>query len=1178
MNIPYLLRVMRLLMLFLLAGFMHVSAASYSQNISLSGRNIPFEQVLDVIRQQGGYAITSNKALLKLTKPVTIDVKNMPIDVFLKAILRDQPLEAQLEDKTIILSRKSNPTIIQRQGESNLSNLILAYPEVRGRVVDSLGNPLQGANIRVLNAEGKRTTLQTTTDRQGEFLLHNVPEDATLEITFVGYISQKVSAVANIGTIVLKALSSELEEVSVMVNTGYQQLPKERATGSFEQVDNKLFNQQTGTDVLSRLEAVSNSIVVDRGTNYSGRIMIRGLSTIQGPKDALVILDNFPYDGDVGNINPNDIESISILKDASATSIWGAKAGNGVIVINTKKGQYKQSNTLDLNSNITVGKKPDLYYIKQMSSADFIGVEQMLYEKGYYSSWINSSSHRALSPVVELLMQQSNGQLSPIQVNEQLAVLKGIDVRDQYAQYMYQNSFNQQYALQSRGGNDKVNWSLSAGLDDNRDQLDMNYRRINLRAQNTFLPFQHTELTTQIYYTNSTTKSGRPGYGDVGSYNGFFQPYMRFADEKGNALAMIKDYSATYIASLDNSYLQDWTYYPLEDYKYARTKGGTSDILVNLGLKQKLIKGLQAQLLYQYERQSGINETIYDASSYYGRNLVNQFTQVASDGAISYAVPKGGVYIPANSLMESKNIRGQLDYSRKINKHDIVVIAGGEIRRAHTTEQSSSFYGYNADNLTFAKVDFTRQYQHYVTGSMQYIPDNTSLSDIRRNYLSVFANVAYTFDERYILSASARRDASNLFGLNTNDQWNPFWSVGGAWILSNEHFWKSDKVDYLKLRATYGVSGNINPLMVAQSTITYYSSISPFNGQNMARISNYFNPDLKWETAKMFNIGLDWKLKGQRFSGSFEYYRKNGDNLFGTVQNDYTNGIGSGVTKNAASMIGNGIDIKIQSINMKIPTLTWTTMLNASFYNDKVTEYYINNLQGSNFIGSGTYFPISGLEGKPVYAIYGYKWAGLNPETGQPRGYLQGEVSEDYSSLTGSGTTVNDLVYYGSAIPTAYGNLLNTFSYKGVSVSFSLLYKLGYYFRRQSINYYELFSQWRGHSDFEKRWQQPGDEKVTDIPALVYPANYSRDKFYTGSEMLIEPGDHVRLQYITLSYDMPVALWRINYVRSCQFYMNMTNLGTLWQKNDQHIDPDYSFGLYDTPSPLTVSFGLKLNL
>jgi hypothetical protein len=440
----------------------------------------------------------------------------------------------------------------------------------------------------------------------------------------------------------------------------------------------------------------------------------------------------------------------------------------------------------------------------------------------------------------------------------------------------------------------------------------------------------------------------------------------------------------------------------------------------------------------------------------------------------------------------------------------------------------------------------------------------------------MFANGAFTFKSTYTLSLSARKDASNLFGLNTNDQWNPLWSAGVSWHLSNETFYKSVFIPYMRLRATYGFSGNINPAMVAATTIAYFDSPSPYTNLPYSRFSNYYNPELRWETSRMINVGVDFKLVKNIVSGSIEYYQKKGADLFGTVPLDYTSGIGATVVKNVASMKGNGVDVELKSINLN-RQIQWTSTLNFSYYKDKVTDYYQNSLQGSRFISSEAVFPVTGIKGYPVYSIFAYKWAGLDPHTGDPMGFLNGEASKAYTSLIGSATKVTDLKYFGSAIPTIFGSFLNTISYKGLSLDFSMVYKFGYYFRKSSVNYSNLFSNWQGHADYANRWQKPGDEQATNVPSLIYPASSARDNFYTGSEVLVDKGDHIRLQYINISYDITGHMLQKAGFKAIVVYANTSNIGIVWWANKDHIDPDYNYGRYPLIDPETFALGIKLN-
>jgi len=253
---------------------------------------------------------------------------------------------------------------------------LYAQQTITGRVISRNDSfPIEGASVSLQGAD--RTV---STNGKGYFTIQTVTNvnAVALLINHVGY--ETITVTVNLPqrdtlNVFLQTSSRLLDEVEV-VSTGYQKIPKERATGSFSTVSNELFNQQVGTDIISRLPAIGNSIVVANGLGSTPQLLVRGLSTIRGPKDPLIIIDNFPYDGDIANINPNIVENITILKDASAASIWGARAANGVIVITTKNGRFNQPITLSFNSNLTIGTKPDLGYIRQMSSSDYIDMEQ----------------------------------------------------------------------------------------------------------------------------------------------------------------------------------------------------------------------------------------------------------------------------------------------------------------------------------------------------------------------------------------------------------------------------------------------------------------------------------------------------------------------------------------------------------------------------------------------------------------------------------------------------------------------------------------------------------------------------------------------------------------------------------------------------------------------------------
>lgn len=1045
-----------------------------------------------------------------------------------------------------------------------------AQQEAAGNVLEKdTGLPIAG--ITVGTSQSKNVAV---TDQNGYFSIAVSEKD---KLTFTGKtVSHQVVALRlplqKPLLIYLTPAITEIEEV--ILSTGYQKISKERATGSFSVVGQKELNQIVTTNVMDRLPVFANGMALAQGLSENGQLMVRGLSTLQGPKNPLIILDNFPYEGDLSNINPNIVENITVLKDAAASSIWGARAANGVIVITTRNTKRNQPVTVEVTANTTLAPKPDLSYARQMSASDFIDVETQLFNNGRYDDDINSPNHPVLTPVVDLLYKEKLGQVSADDLARELSRLRGVDVRDQYRRYMYVPMENRQYAINMAGAGQSYAWSSFAGLDDNTGNLDDKYRRINIRLQNTYKPTDKVTLSASIYFTNTNSKSGRNAYNSISMNNNWNIPYMEFADSRGNPLVMNSVYNQDYKNSLQGLGLLDWNYYPLTDWQHNRTEVKNTEVIMDAGLNYKFLKGLDVDIKYQYQNLNGSSNAVADENSYSTRLLINSFAQASPGGTVTFIIPKGGILDKSSSRANVNNLRGQLNFDRLFGRHAVNVLLGSEMRKTINYYDSDRYYGYNPSTLAVASVDYTHQYPNFVSGDNAFIINNTSLHQKTTNYLSYYANGSYTFDNRYVVTGSLRQDASNLFGLNTNDQWNPFWSAGLAWNLSNEKYYRSTLVPLLKLRASYGFNGNIDPAMVAITTIRYDPGVLVYTGSPTARIDNYFNPNLKWEMIRMINVGLDFGSKDDRIAGSLELYTKKGSNLFGTAPVDYTTGISS-LLWNVAGIKGKGIDVQLRSKNID-RNFKWDTTVNFSTYKDQVTNYYLPTTFASDFISqAGSVPPVSGIVGMPVYSVFAYRWAGLDPATGEPQGYLNGEISKNYTEIMASDKGIEDLQYFGSALPTKFGSVINSFRYRQLYLDVGITYKLGYWFRRSSVNYTNLITDFNGHSDFAKRWQKPGDESVTDIPSFQGTADYARDAFYNGSAALVEKGDHVRLQYITMGYQISKSNFFGLPFKNLQMFCSVNNLGILWKANNAGLDPDYSWGTYSLKPVTTISFGLK---
>ena len=1039
--------------------------------------------------------------------------------------------------------------------------------ELRGKILSATDSlPLPGVSISMNNK------VETTTNASGGFKLNLKNGANVITIRSVGFRDTTITVqipVSNVLMVYLHVATNNLDEV--VINTGYQTLPKERATGSFVTLSNKQLNEQISPDILGRIEAIGNGVTVDRRGNSRDRLMVRGLSTISGPRDPLIILDNFPYQGDLSNINPNDIENITILKDAAAASIWGSKAGNGVIVLTSKKASAGQDLKISFNSNYTTGPKPDLFSKRMISSASMIEVEQMLFDKGYYNSKITSSSKPPLSPVVEMLAANRNGTLSSGDLNQQLSVLRGIDVRRELLDKSYNNPINRQYALNLSGSSKSNTWTLSAGYDNNVSALDATSTRLTLNSQNSIKLIKNVQLDVGIRLTEANVSGGKVGIDGLGIGTGAtIYPYLQLAAADGTPLPIARSYSQSYLNTLAaTGQLMDWNYYPLAEHLHNNSKIATRDFTTNIGLNYTFLKDFKASIRYQNEREVVRNKMLFDNESFTARSAVNNYTQIDATGKMTYKVPKGGVLDNTESIFKIQNLRGQLDYNKQWNAHQIAVIAGGELNDASFEEQGSRVYGYDNETLAYVPVDYTVAYPMYVTHSNSFIEDGpTGFGSTVKRFVSVFANGAYTFKNRYTVSGSLRQDASNLYGVKTNEKWKPLWSTGFSWLLSDEPFYKVPWLPYLKLRATYGFAGNIDQSKTAVTTISAFQ-VSKYTNLATSIFNEFVNPELRWEKVGTINLGADFSMLNNRIKGSIEVYRKTATDLYGISSTDYTAVPSDNLIRNIASIRAEGLDVGLNIHSIK-GRINLYTDINFNLYRDKVLNYNLVSMQGSAFVGNGNL----GAKGYPVNGIYSYRWAGLDAANGNPQGYFEGNLSEDYSKLTGAATQFGDMVFNGSAIPTTFGSIGNTVEYKQISLTVRATYKFGYWFRRASLSYSNLY-RLNGDPDYDLRWKFPGDETHTQIPSLVYPYDTNRDNFYNYSDLLVERGDHIRLDYISLGYTLNRIQAKKLPVNAIKIQFNISNLGLLWKANKTGIDPSYNGNI--APSR-NYSIGLRCTL
>jgi len=1153
-------------------------------SITLSFKDAPAEQVFRELRKQSGYGFVYPSEVLTRLNRITFSVSKASLEEVLNLIFKDQPYTYSIIDKIVVIKlRDVAATQPPRQGVS--APLLI---DVTGKVSNEKGEFLPGVTVTV-----KGTDKVTSTDASGVFTINSVDREAVLLFSSINMepFELRVSGKSDLA-IRMKAKVRDLEDVTVMVNTGYEKVPKERATGSFEFVNKEELNRKVGSNLLSRLEGVSTSIFFDKrqlssnqSPNSLNNVTVRGLSTLtESIKQPLLVINNFAYDGDISNINPNDIESVSILKDAAAASIWGARAANGVIVITTKQARYNQPFKVSFNNNVEIIQEPNLFFLPKMMSKDFIENEVFLFNNGFYDGNVDNPTSPALSPVIEILARQRAGIISEQDANEQISLLSQNDLRNDFKKYIYRKAVNTQNYLNLIGGNQTIKYSLSGGYDKNILNLTgEDNERITFRSDIQIQPLQFITLGAGLQYTQSNTQNN--SLGEFGSSNYDYAsgmalyPYASFINNGGTSSIIAKDYRSGYTDTAGAGLLLDWKYRPLDELNSFDNKSNTQDILLTLNSTIKITNSISVQGIYQYEQTNGEANRYYKRSSYYSRNLINLFSQIEGDQIVR-RIPDGGILDQAISKLKSHNGRIQVNLNKEWqNRHQFVSLLGAEIREKVQNVITSRYYGYNEDNLSLGNVDYQNNYPLYGERGYSSIPNLNGVTKYTDRFVSYFGNAAYTLDRKYTISASARRDATNLFGVNTNDKWKPFWTVGAAWTLSNEPFLKSSKIELIKLRASYGYQGNVNNLLAPFTVISTFPPSSSIFNQSFAAITVPANPDLSWENMQQINLGLDFGLFMGRLSGTIDLYRKESDNLILQAIIDPSTGVSS-VYKNSASMVGKGMDATIRSINLAGAHFTWLTEVGFNYVTNKITHVQ-QNFAGQRIgalLSNGLAFGsnINTREGMAPYSIYSYPYAGLDPQTGSPQGYLGKSISTDYFSIYNQLNDTASLIYNGSAIPKVFGYFNNVFRFNGLTVTININYRFAYFFRKPTISYYALNYGGVGHPDFGKRWQQPGDEAHTSIPSRQYPVDDNlRDDFFAYSGVNALRGDNIRLQYIRLSYDFNVVKLGKLHINGIQLYALLNNIGIIWRANDEKLDPDYSAGAAAYIPSRSIAAGLK---
>lgn len=1037
-----------------------------------------------------------------------------------------------------------------------------------GEIYNKDKNPIVGATVYNRSANKK-----TTSDSKGLFFLEHIQIGDTLIISHIGMPNKTI--VINKSTqfpIKIQFDDSSIVIEEVNLSTGYFNIRKDRITGSYSYLDSSDINRSVSSNLINRLEGITPSLQFNRShiineVEPTPRLRLRGVSTINSNASPLIIVDGFPFERDINEINPFDIASITLLKDAAAASIWGARAGNGVIVVETKKSKNYEKLSIAISSSMNMAEKPNLFYTKnRLSSDQWMEIEEYLFSLGNYKE----SEYSVLPPYVDLLLKKSKNQISDEEFNEGKAILLQNDILKDAQNYLYRNSQEINNSLILKGSSSGNNYYFSIGRDDKSHSVRGNSnRRLTINTSNQFKIREKFSSNFSVYYTIQESQNNGLTFFDIKSNpsNLHIMPYVTLKNKDGSNASIPWQYKEEYITGVENKGMLDWRYRPLDEIKFNQNNGETQTIRFDTDFNYQIIHNLNVSLKYRYYTSHIENTLIRFKESYYVRSLVNRFTQ--SNGTL--IVPNNNILSGSGAKRTDQYARVQFNWEPKLNFkfHTLSFLGGMEVREAKDNRLPGYLvYDYDDDILTgLTSLDFQQTYNTNPSGASGKIPSPpTNQSQIIDRFLSAYTNLQYGIKDKLFINSSLRWDGSNLFGVRANQKGVPLWSLGASWNISKEEFWENKVWDNLRIRATYGISGNVNNSLSAFPTMTY--AMNSTTGLRYGIIRSAGNPDLSWEKVATTNFGLDLGFFDNKLNVTIDLYHKNANNLIGAVVFDPTTGISDNEISNLinyAKMINKGLDVSINT-TQNLRNAIWNISLMGSILSNKITKY--NGPKASSIVSIlNGLTPIQGYSRDQIFAL---PWYGLDEKNGQPTVLIEGLYSQDYLSYVRNFEQEN-LLPIGSSIPTVHGAIINRISLNSLNISFTITGKGGFKFREKPISYYEMFSNGVPHLNFTNRWKIPGDEKITHVPALPSDLNVNREVVYENSEILIHDGAHLRLQDFRIGYSFKGKVFK-----KIEIFSYGNQLGLLWKKNKVNIDPDFAYSSY--PIGSSYSLGLMLTM
>lgn len=1113
------------------------------KKVKLDCDNMPLSQALYEVEQQSGYyKVNFNMGDLN-DITVTCHVSGVEAPAAVDRLLEQVPFTAEVRGQFIYI-RKASPG-------SEKSTFTAS-----GHLTDANGEPLVGAVVKVVGS-----ITGAVVDADGNYRLNGVHEGDMLEYSYLGKKTLRHRASRKPASVIMENEEHTLDDVVV---TGYQTLKREDATGSFQKITSKDLDKRYTGDLQTNLEGrIPGLVKYDNG--ITNQMTIRGVSSLSASTQPLIVVNGLPIQGSIDEINPNDVESITVLKDAAAAAIYGARASNGVIVVVTKKATTEKLQ-VDFSTDLTIQNKYNYDNMNWMNAEEEMGLAE--YNFDYIRQ--NSSAYQSLqdsyarhpygyTKMMQLMMEHAQGNISDEQYAATKAAWAKHDYRKEWQDLMERKQVTQQYNLSLRTKGRYLNSSISANYKASNVGAPDLYDRTFMANYNGKLDVTRwLDLNFGVYVESGRTKSRASDKFGLTSLTSHHQyETINSSDPADAGVSGVVDMRE--FEALGNGDLKSEAFSLQDEARQNYAKGRSTLLRPFVHLNLHPLDGLNLSTQFQYEDYYIKTETQYRSESYTMRHLYNLYTY------------KGQHYLPDGGLLDVSTYDGA-DYTFRTQgtyqktfaqKHAVEVLAGFEYRQHKTRTTYNETVGYNDQTQTNSQQLANFYDAYHLRNSdlgdsfspVGYRVGGATTTDILHRFYSYYFTGDYTYDHRYSVSGSYRVDKADLFGTDPKFRGRPLWSVGLSWNLNNESWMKDISwIDLLKLRASYGTTGNINSSVSSYLTASIRTEYI-YGGQR-AVLNSPPNDQLRWEKTQTWNFGADFSFFNHRLSGALDFYTKNGSDILSTTDVDPTTGWSS-LTINNAKMRNTGVELQLDGTILPAHSRQQVGVdasITMAYNNNKVTRVDHAITSGYEALESDTYH-----QGYPVHSLFSMRYAGLGLDNNgdQQVYFYKADGTRTTAATYESTLDAGDVVFSGGLDPKLSMSFTPTVTYRGFSLSGLFVLYAGHYMRMNADEWTVVEGMDYGTCPTKSLLNYWRSDDKTAYLANGYAAYNMRmyDDDPVKMDINVQHADYMKLRSLMLSYSFDDNILRVLHLRGLSLRLQMNNVFT-WARNSRSLDPE----------------------